>query len=94
MGAGVNETLANSVMDYLTSHRTASAGNVATHCGCAVEDLRPVVEMLESQQRLRPAFSRCQSSCSTCAGCDSGAVSTALTERTVLISLERTEETP
>lgn len=85
---GVNDTLANTVMDYLTSHWTASAGNIATHCKCAVEDLIPVVELLESQARLRRAFSRCQSSCSRCAGCDSGVVPAALTERTILISLE------
>lgn len=89
----MNETLANSVMDYLTSHRTASAGNIATHCDCTLEELGTVVDVLESRQRIRRAFSRCQSSCSSCTGCDSGAVSTALTERTILISLERTEET-
>lgn len=82
-------SLGDKVMDYLASHRTASLGNIAAHCGCDVEALGPVVDHLESQQRLRCAISRCQSGCEQCDGCESESVSRVLSERTIVISLER-----
>jgi hypothetical protein len=87
----VNDDLANNVMDYLTPHRTASLGNIAAHCNCAVDELGPVIEALEAERRLRLAFSRCQSGCSQCAGCESDSIATVLTDRKIVISLEQTE---
>ena len=88
----MSESLANEVMDYLTSRRTASVGNIALRCGCEVEALAPVIEALESGGRLRRAFSRCQSGCDSCAGCESDLTSLPLSDRTILISLEPSVE--
>jgi len=83
-----NEGLANEVMDYLTSRRTASVGNIALRCNCDVEALFPIIEFLESEQRLRRAFSRCQSGCASCSGCESDLTTMPLSDRTIVISLE------
>ena len=84
----MTDALAQEVMDYLTARRTASVGNIALHCGSDVGILAGVVETLESEGRLRRAFSRCQSGCDSCAGCASDPVSLPLSDRTILISLE------
>lgn len=84
----MNESFATEVMDYLTSRRTASVGNIALRCHCDIETLVPVVEALESEGRLRRAFSRCQSGCDSCIGCESDLAVLPLTDRTILISLE------
>jgi len=86
--------LVDQVTAYLTSHRTSSLGNIASFCDCSIEELTPIVRMFESQQRLRLAASRCQSGCSRCAGCDPDDGPAALSDRTIIISLEPREELP
>lgn len=88
----MDEQFANATMTYLTGRRMSSLGNLATHFGRSVEEFTPVVRMLESQNRLRLASSRCQSDCADCYSCGTDARSTALSEKTILISLEQMEE--
>ena len=90
----MQQTFDDSVMDYLTAARTASLGNLAMHFEFSFEEFVPIIRNLESQGRLRFSMSRCQSDCSSChSSCgDSSSSVPAITERTIVISLERKEQ--
>ncbi len=86
------QTFDDKVMDYLTAGRTASLGNLANHFDCSLEDFLPTIRNLESEGRLRFSISRCQSDCSSCHSTCGDSNVAAVTERTIVISLERKEQ--
>ncbi|MHC4553089.1 MAG: FeoC-like transcriptional regulator [Planctomycetota bacterium] len=88
----MNDGSYNELMDYLTARRMSSLGNLALHFDVTAEEIIPIVQQLQKQKRLRPSTSRCQSGCDSCSGCESESAIPALTERTILISLERKEQ--
>lgn len=88
----MNNDNTNQLMDYLTSRRMSSLGNLANHFACDVEELLPIVGKLQSEQRLRLSNSRCHSGCDSCAGCDSETTMPVATEKTIVISLERKDQ--
>jgi len=87
----VDEQFANTMMVYLTGRRMSSLGNLAAHFDHSVEELTPLVRLLESKHLLRLSSSRCQSDCSDCHSCYISIGPTPLSEKTIVISLERIE---
>lgn len=87
----MNEQFANTVMVYLTDRRMSSLGNLAAHFDLAVDELIPLIQILVSGNRLRLSSSRCRSDCSACHSCESGTGPAPLSEKTIVISLERIE---
>jgi hypothetical protein len=82
----------NMIMEYLTSRRMSSLGNVALHFNRSVDQLIPDIKALLSAGRLRLSQSRCASGCDSCGGCcASEPIVPALTEQTIVISLEKKE---
>ena len=79
------------LMEYLTSRRTCSLGNLAEHFDCTFEEILPVVQDLKSENRLRFSLSSCQVGCDSCCGCESALSSIPMTVQTLAISLERRE---
>ena len=91
----MNPSFATAVMTYVTGRRMTSLGNLAAHFDCDAEVLVPLIRTLEAGNRLRLSVPRCQGSCSRCASCPSETSTPApLPETTILISLDRTGETP
>lgn len=88
----MDKAFQDSVMEYLTSRRMSSLGNVAMHFDCSVSVMNSIVKILHHEKRLRFSQSRCSSSCSSCNGCPDEAVPGVLSEQTILISLEKKEE--
>jgi hypothetical protein len=67
----------------------SSLGNLAAHFEQSVEELSPLIQTLESKNRLRLSLSRCQSDCSACHSCDPDSPVTSLSEKMIVISLEQ-----
>ena len=82
----------NTFMAYLTSRRMSSLGNLAGHFNQSVETMTPLIRILELQNRLRLSLSHCPGDCGACHSCENDAGPTPLSEKTIVISLERMEQ--
>lgn len=84
--------MTETIMAYLTERRMSSLGNVAMHFDCSVSEIIPIIQTLESEDRLRMAQPRCRGACDSCESCKTEPVVATLTEGCILISLDKKEE--